>query len=76
MIRLKASQLMGVQLTDSLRAAWISKPLSFKDTSGDFVNADFYDINSRITASNRIHHAHTGTGAIDVAVASLIKGLI
>ena len=72
----KASKLMNIELTEAFRVAWVSKPVSYTDSSGNFINENTIDILSRVTANNRIHHAHTGTGAINIGVACMVKGTI
>jgi 2-methylaconitate cis-trans-isomerase PrpF len=71
-----ASIKMGMEITDSLRLAWVRSPEEYKDSSGKMVERNSCDILSRITAPNRIHHAHTGTGAINIAAACLIEGTL
>lgn len=72
----KSADKMKIKITESLKVSWVSKPLPFIDSSGNKVEKDSFDISCRITASNRIHHAITGTGAINLGVSCLIKGTI
>jgi 2-methylaconitate cis-trans-isomerase PrpF len=67
---------MGIEITDSLRLAWVTSPQDYKDSSGNMVTKNSFDILSRITAPNRVHHTHTGTGAINIAAVSLIEGTL
>ena len=53
-------------LTDGVRVAWVS--------SGD---ADTHThITARITTEGRVHHAFTGTGALNLAIAAQVPGTI
>jgi 2-methylaconitate isomerase len=72
----KASEKMGIELTDAVRVAWVASPLSYTDTSNNLIEKEKINILSRITANSRIHHAHTGTGAINIAISGIIKGTI
>lgn len=76
LISKKASERMKIELTDAFRVAWVAPPSSYTDSSNNFIEEDKIDILSRITTNSRIHHAHTGTGAINIAVASIINGTI
>jgi len=76
LICLMAAKHMKIEITDALRVAWISSPASYTDSSGNFIEEKSVDILSRITTNNRVHHAHTGTGAINIAVACMIKGTL
>lgn len=76
LISKRASEKMKIELTDAFRVAWVASPSSYTDTSNNIIEGDKIDILSRITANSRIHHAHTGTGAINIAVASIINGTI
>lgn len=76
LISKNAAKLMKIEPTDALRVAWVSKSASFIDTSGNMINEETIDIVARITANNRIHHAFTGTGAINLTCACLIEGTI
>jgi 2-methylaconitate isomerase len=76
LISKKAAEKMKIQLTDAFRIAWVASPSPYTDTSNNLIDVSKFDILSRITTNSRIHHAHTGTGAINIAVAALIKGTI
>ncbi len=75
-ISIKAAKLMNIPLNESLRISWVANPVSYIDTSGNYIENNSIDILSRITAGNRIHHAHTGTGAINLGIISSIEGTI
>lgn len=60
------ASLMNIPFTAAVRVAWLSPPSSQEDC----------DIVSRIMTEGRIHHAHTGTGAINLACAAKIPGTI
>lgn len=75
-LRRAGASAMGIDVTDALRVAWVSPPRSYEESSGQMVSAEHVDLLSRITTPGRVHHAHTGTGAINVAVAAAVPGTV
>lgn len=71
-----AAKLMKIEVTEALKISWVSRPISYKEASGNQFDENSVDIISRITANNRIHHEYTATGAINLAVACMIKGTL
>ena len=71
-----AAKLMKIEVTEALKISWVSRPISYKEASGNQFDDNSVDIISRITANNRIHHEYTATGAINLAVACNIKGTL
>lgn len=76
LIRRESAKIMNVKLTESVRVAWVSNPKDYKDSMNNLIAKNSINILSRITAGNRIHHAHTGTGAINLCIAANIKGTL
>jgi 2-methylaconitate cis-trans-isomerase PrpF len=87
-VRTKGAILMGVELSSQVRIAWV-QPVSSaengttettRDAPTDSVDSvdsiDLADIQCRIMSVGRIHHAFTGTGAINTACAAAIPGTI
>jgi 2-methylaconitate isomerase len=72
----ESAKMMNIKVTESLRVAWVSSPIDYKDSMNNIITKDSVNILSRITAGNRVHHAHTGTGAINLSIAANIKGTI
>merc|ERR1712113_690687 len=75
-LRAQAAPLMGVEKTDSLRVAFVAPSAAYKTTTGEDVASGVAHLLSRISARGRIHHAHTGTGAIALACASRVEGSV
>eukprot|EP00927_Polykrikos_kofoidii_P080178 TRINITY_DN77076_c0_g1_i1.p1 TRINITY_DN77076_c0_g1~~TRINITY_DN77076_c0_g1_i1.p1 ORF type:complete len:390 (+),score=47.00 TRINITY_DN77076_c0_g1_i1:46-1215(+) len=74
-LRTSAAQLLGLPEPHAgLRAAWVAPPADYATSGADFVSMGDTDILSRISTEGRIHHAHTGTGAIALACAASVKG--
>lgn len=72
----KSASLMKIQLTEAFRVAWVASPTDYIDSSGKKVFAQEFDISTRVTANGRVHHALPGTGAINIGIASMIKGTL
>jgi len=78
-IRRKGAQMMGIPCTDALRLSFVDKPRAYTDTTGRMVKEEDHDIRARITAmagGRRFHHAFTGTGSANLAIAFLIPGSV
>lgn len=67
---------MGITNSAAFRIALLSSPCDYKTSSGVLVSRHDTDLLSRITTEGRFHHAHTTTGAINLAVASRIPNSI
>eukprot|EP00929_Paragymnodinium_shiwhaense_P014602 TRINITY_DN122529_c0_g1_i1.p1 TRINITY_DN122529_c0_g1~~TRINITY_DN122529_c0_g1_i1.p1 ORF type:complete len:400 (+),score=82.23 TRINITY_DN122529_c0_g1_i1:130-1329(+) len=74
-LRSAAAPLFGIPKSDAMRVAFVSEPQTYKTASGDEV-AEEAHILSRISTPGRIHHAHTGTGAIALSCASRVEGSV
>ena len=72
----KSCSLMKIQLTEAFRIGWVSTSQDYIDSSGNKVSAKDFDVSTRVTANGRIHHALPGTGAINIGIASFIKGTL
>jgi len=65
----QGADIMGIPYNAAVRLAWVSAPKNNNsNTSASIV--------SRISTEGRVHHAHTGTGAINLACAARIPGTI
>jgi probable AcnD-accessory protein PrpF len=58
------------------KLAFVTAPSSYTASSGRVVSEQEIDITARIMSMGKLHHAMTGTGAIAIAVASVIPGTI
>jgi probable AcnD-accessory protein PrpF len=58
------------------KLAFVTAPSSYTASSGRVVSEQEIDIAARIMSMGKLHHAMTGTGAIAIAVASVIPGTI
>jgi len=75
-LRTKGAELMGVEVTDQPRVAFVSPPAPYTASSGEPVESGEVHLLSRISTPGRIHHAHTGTGSIALACAAGVEGSI
>ncbi len=75
-ICIEGAKIMQVHYTPAMRVAWVSSPKDHTDSNGSFISAADCDILSRISTEGRIHHAHTGTGAVNLACAAKIPETI
>jgi len=76
-IRNVAAKLMGIDMpNDGLRVCWVASPKSYAATNGEIIDASKINILARITTPGRVHHAMTGTGAGNLAIAANILGTI
>ncbi|HSX03623.1 MAG TPA: PrpF domain-containing protein [Rhabdochlamydiaceae bacterium] len=72
----QGTQIMNIPNSLAVRVAWVSPPKDCR-TSDDFnIKANECDLLSRIATEGRIHHAYTGTGAINLACAVKIPNSI
>jgi probable AcnD-accessory protein PrpF len=58
------------------KLAFVSLPTEYVASSGKRVDPQSVDINARILSMGKLHHAMTGTGAVALAVASVIPGTV
>jgi probable AcnD-accessory protein PrpF len=58
------------------KLAFVSLPTEYVASSGRRVDPQSVDINARILSMGKLHHAMTGTGAVALAVASVIPGTV
>jgi 2-methylaconitate isomerase len=58
------------------KLAFVSMPRDYVASNGKRVDARCVDINARIVSMGKLHHAMTGTGAVALAVASVIPGTV
>lgn len=65
----KGADIMGIPYNAAVRLAWVSEPKNNNSSNAS-------SIVSRISTEGRVHHAHTGTGAINLACAARIPGTI
>lgn len=73
-LRREAAPLMGMEVTEALRVAFVGEPSRYVATSGELIPSEAVHLLSRISTPGRIHHAHTGTGAIALACGALVEG--
>ena len=84
-IRAHAAVAMGVAKTPedatlnrphTPKLTFISKPAAYTASSGKAIQAEQIDLLARIFSMGPLHHAMTGTGAVAIAVASVIPGTL
>ena len=84
-IRTHAAVVMGITKTPgdatlnrphTPKLAFVSKPAAYTDSSGRAIQAEHIDLLARIFSMGPLHHAMTGTGAVAIAVASVIPGTL
>lgn len=75
-LRRQAAPLLGVELSDQPRVAFLAPPQTYTASNGETICESSVQILSRISTPGRIHHAHTGTGSIALACASHVKGSV
>lgn len=72
----QGAQIMSIPVNPAIRVAWLAQPHPYQTTDGNTIQSSHFDISSRISTEGRVHHAHTGTGAINLACAAKIPGTI
>lgn len=84
-IRAYAAVAMGVAKTPedatlnrphTPKLAFVAKPAAYTASSGKAIQAEHIDLLARIFSMGPLHHAMTGTGAVAIAVASVIPGTL
>mmetsp|Transcript_18901 Transcript_18901/g.59162 ORF Transcript_18901/g.59162 Transcript_18901/m.59162 type:complete len:125 (+) Transcript_18901:272-646(+) len=59
-----------------MRLLWLSARRDHCLAGGGAVAAAECDLLSRVSAGSRVHHAHTGTGALALACAAAVPGTV
>ena len=73
----EAAERMGLSPRPSgMRLIWLSRPVHHTGPEGSAIAADTCDIVSRVSAGDRVHHAHVAGGAIALACAAIVPGTI
>lgn len=84
-IRAHAAVAMGLAKTAELatserphtpKLSFVASPLAYTASNGEAIDPQVLDLNARIFSMGKLHHAMTGTGAVAIAVASVIPGTI
>jgi len=76
-IRKTAALMMGLEMpNDGLRVCWVASPKTYQATDGTTIEKEEINILARITTPGRVHHALTGTGAGNLALAANILGTV
>ena len=84
-IRAYAAVAMGVAKTPedaslnrphTPKLAFVAKPAAYTASSGKAIQTEDIDLLARIFSMGPLHHAMTGTGAVAIAVASVIPGTL
>jgi hypothetical protein len=76
-----SAEAMGIPFSAAVRLAWVTAAKDdqqYETTggAGTQVNGSQVDLIGRITTEGRVHHAFTGTGAVNVACAAEIPGSV
>lgn len=72
----QAGERLGLPVSSAMRVCWVAPPADYTTTQGTTIDRNEYTIQSRITTEGRVHHAHTGTGALNLGLAASIPGTI
>jgi len=72
----QGSKIMKKPVSAATRVCMISCPTRYTTTGGEALSENSHDIQSRISTEGRIHHAHTVTGALNLAMAAEIEGTL
>eukprot|EP00658_Telonema_sp_P-2_P039766 TRINITY_DN28405_c0_g1_i2.p1 TRINITY_DN28405_c0_g1~~TRINITY_DN28405_c0_g1_i2.p1 ORF type:complete len:260 (+),score=45.93 TRINITY_DN28405_c0_g1_i2:126-905(+) len=75
-LRAQGAMAMGVELTAAVRVCWVDAPVAYTASDGKTVCAEDTDLVGCISTPGRIHHAFTGTGAINLAGMACIDGTV
>ena len=84
-IRAHAAVAMGISKTPedatlnrphTPKLAFVAKPAAYTASSGKAIQTEDIDLLARIFSMGPLHHAMTGTGAVAIAVASVIPGTL
>jgi 2-methylaconitate cis-trans-isomerase PrpF len=70
------SNIMKIENNASVRVGILFDPVTYIASNGEIVQKEDLDIVSQISTEGRMHHAYTGTGAINLACAARIKGML
>ena len=69
-LRKQGAEMMELPLTDAVRVACVSPPLNYVASDGQQIKSSEIDIHGYISTPGRIHHAFTGTGALNLSCVS------
>ncbi|TQI33200.1 2-methylaconitate cis-trans isomerase PrpF [Pseudomonas aeruginosa] len=58
------------------KLAFVAAPSAYVAVNGKHIDPTTLDLNARIFSMGKLHHAMTGTGAVAIAVASIIPGTV
>ncbi len=72
----QGAAIMEVPYTPAVRVAWLSPAKAYQTAEGEMIDQAEIDLISLIATEGRVHHAHTGTGAINLACAAKIPGTV
>lgn len=70
------AEIMSIPFTSAIRLCWLASAAAYTTSDENFINEEAMDIQARISTEGRVHHALTGTGAINLACAANIPGSI
>lgn len=71
-LSIEGASIMQIPYSSAIRVAWVAPPVDYTTSDGVKISKKETDILSRISTEGRVHHAHTGTGAINLACAMKI----
>ena len=75
-IAMAGAAIMNIPYTPAIRVSWITEAEDYTTVDDIFIEQNSTDILARISAEGRVHHAYTGTGAINLACAAKIPDSI
>ena len=58
------------------KLSFVAEPSAYTAVNGKQIDPSTLDLNARIFSMGKLHHAMTGTGAVAIAVASIIPGTV
>ena len=67
---------MGIPLTDAVRVSWVKSPINYTTSNGLQIESTDIDFAGCISTPGRVHHAFTGTGAINAGSLACIDGTV
>lgn len=75
-IGIAGAAIMKIPYTSAIRVSWIAEAEEYTTADEIFIQKNSMDILGRISTEGRVHHAYTGTGAINLACAAKIPDSI